>query len=510
MDLLTDPWIPVRPLAGGVPETIGLEQLLCGDQRWQLCLPRDDMELAALQLLVCLVQVTWLPGDDAGLRQAVNQPMRPADYVSGADLWGDLFQLDHPEAPCFQVKGVAAKEITGMDKLMAGLTGATNCAFMNERGQGTALCGGCTAIALFNQANNAPGFGGGFKSGLRGSAPVTTLVQAVASARADLRTTVWLNVLTRDRLERLFGGELQLQQPPTWREPIPPKEQIPAARIGLLRGLFWQPNHIELCSPVDGGRCSGCGRIAPARYDGFRKAKFNFTVEGTWPHPHSPRLLEVKKGQLQEKFLSFTTAAPSWTQLSRFLVSTRDGQGAGHEPAAVVAACAQVFPNARTHLLIGGYRNNQASILERRHEVMTLNPGWQHHPEVIDSLVQTGLHYKTALRKSLYTFAEGMKSAKVEVKGAGVAVHEVAEREYYRQSDLIVTDLLATLDFDQADAALNRLRADLHRLCERLFEQVTRPYSHHPKLVPALALARRALYKHLSELKLPQGDQDVA
>lgn len=60
--------------------------------------------------------------------------------------------------------GVKATEPTGMDKLLAGLTGATNCAFVNEPGLADALCGGCTAIALFNQANNAPSFGGGFKS----------------------------------------------------------------------------------------------------------------------------------------------------------------------------------------------------------------------------------------------------------------------------------------------------------------------------------------------------------
>lgn len=42
-----------------------------------------------------------------------------------------------------------------MEKLLAGVSGATNCAFVNQPGQGEALCGGCTAIALFNQANQA-------------------------------------------------------------------------------------------------------------------------------------------------------------------------------------------------------------------------------------------------------------------------------------------------------------------------------------------------------------------
>src|SRR5690606_14390700 len=160
MDLLSDAWIPVRPVDGGGSVKITLQELLCSHQHWQLCLPRDDMELAALQLLVSIVQVSWIPEDDAALRRFLNQPLSEADFKTGIAQWGDMFLLDHPEHPCLQVKGVAAKDVTGLEKLMAGLTGATNCTFVNEPGQGDFLCGGCAAIALFNQANNAPSFGG--------------------------------------------------------------------------------------------------------------------------------------------------------------------------------------------------------------------------------------------------------------------------------------------------------------------------------------------------------------
>src|SRR5690606_9320243 len=108
------------------------------------------------------------------------------------------------------------------------------------------------------------------------------------------------------------------------------------------------------------------------------------------------------------------------------------------------------------------------------------------------------LNYKTALRKSLYTFVEGVKTS--EIKGAGVAVHEVAERQYYRQSELLIPDLLAILNFAEPLTQLDTLRNQLQQLCNALFEQVTAPYQHHPKLVRALAVARKSLHKHLSEL----------
>lgn len=508
MNLLNDAWIPVRPVDGGSPAKITLRELLCSDQAWQLCLPRDDMELAALQLLISLVQISWIPEDDASLRRFLNQPLSPSDFETGVAQWGDMFRLDHPEHPCLQVKGVVAKEATGLDKLMAGLTGATNCTFVNEPGQGDFLCGGCAAIALFNQANNAPSFGGGFKSGLRGGSPVATLIQAIDHRRADLRTTLWLNVLTHPRLHALLGDDLRLQQKPSWQEPIKEKSRISAASIGLFRGLFWQPDHIELTAPVGAGQCTGCGHQVDVRYNGFLKAKFSFDVDGSWPHPHSPRLLQNKKGEIEQKFLAFTTSAPSWTQLSRVLVQMDGKKGEGQIPAAVVSQSQEVFRTAATHLIVGGYRNNQASILERRHEVMSLHQGWQTHGEVIQRLVDIGLGYKSALRSALFTFAEGVKNS--DVKGAGVKAHEKAERDFFRQSEPVVMNLLASLDFTDPVPQFDQLRASLHQLCIELFEQATEPYSHHPKLVRTMAVARRTLDKHLSDLKPQQGDHHAA
>lgn len=510
MNLLTEPWIPVRPPTGGQPTVITLQELLCSPKQWTLCLPRDDMELAALQLLICLVQVIWLPEDDQALRLRLKEPLNEQEFVQSITSWNNTFCLDHPDKPFMQVRGVKAKEATGMDKLLAGLTGATNCAFINEPGQGAALCGGCASIALFNQANNAPSFGGGFKSGLRGGSPVTTLVQAVDSSIADLRITLWLNVLTRPRLQTLLGEDLQLRQPPTWQQPIESGANIPAGGIGLVRGLFWQPDHIELCPPIGEGQCSCCGQQATQRYAGFLKAKFNFTVTGVWPHPHSPRLMQIKKGVMEEKFLAFTTPAPSWTQISRVLVlrapAETNKNSAGHRPAAVLAQNQELFAQLPLQLLMGGYRNNQASILERRHEVMIFNQGWQAHTDMIDEIVRAGLEHKSVLRKALFIFVEGLKQN--NIKGAGVPVHEVAEREYFRQSDLLIPGILASINSDRQQniERLNKLVRDLQRLCIHLFEQATAPYSHHPKLSIALAKARQNLFIHLAELKQPQGE----
>jgi CRISPR system Cascade subunit CasA len=510
MNLLNDAWIPVRPLDGGGSVKITLQELLCTNQHWQLCLPRDDMELAALQLLISMVQISWIPEDDASLRRFLNQPLSETDFEAGVAPWGDMFQLDHPKYPFMQVKGVVAQKTTGLFKLMSGLSGGQNCTFVNEPGQGDFLCGGCVAIALFNQANNAPSLGGGSKWGLRGTrCPVTTLIQAVDHRRADLRTTLWLNVLTRPRLHALLGDDLRLQQKPSWQEPIKEKSRISVASIGLLRGLFWQPNHVELTAPVGPGQCSGCGQRVDVRYSGFLNAKFKFDIDGTWPHPHSPYLVQNKKGQLDKQFLAFTTAAPSWTQLSRVLVKMDVNKTEDQFPAAVVSQSQDVFRAAATHLIVGGYRNKQATVLERRHEVMALHQGWQTHGDVIQRLVEIGLGYKDALYKALSYFCNG-GGKNSGIKGSGIEVHKKAERDFFRQSEPLVMGLLASLDFAGPVPQFDQLRASLHQICIQLFEQATEAYSHHPKLVRTIAVARRTLHKHLSDLKPQQGDHHAA
>lgn len=491
MNLLTDPWIPVRPQAKASAQKLTLQQLLCEDGKWELCLPRDDMEMAALQLLICMTQALATPENLGELRQRIMKPLVEPHFVECCKPYADWFQLDHPKLPFMQVRKVKANEPTPMDKLLAGVTGATNSCFVNQSGLGEVLCSACTAIALFNQAMNVPGFGGGFKASLRGSTPVTTLVQG-----EHLRQTVWLNVLSSEGIERLLPWHRKTEgQKPTWIEPIK-SETFSAQSIGFLRGLFWQPAHIELTPAVAGGNCSCCGQQNTAVYRGFNKAKFNYTVTGVWPHPHGARTATLKKGEQEEKYVSFTTTAPSWTQLGRFVVrrAVVDSNTPGQEPAVVIRQAQEL--GVRLTLCIGGYRNNQASILERRHELLSLGEGWNANPQVIQEVVDVAIGYRDALHKALFTFYKGGG-----IKGVGVPVHETGKVQFYRRTEDTILDTLARLNFDNPAPFLVALQDELHRTVKGLFEESVRPYLNDPNLIHTMAVSRRVLHKHLNTLK---------
>ena len=498
MNLLKDPWIPVRGEGGiGAFHLLTYQQLLCEPGNWQVSIPRDDMELACVQLLVCMTQVMFLPEDDKALRARIAKLLTPEDFITGLQPVKDWFDLDHSTQPFMQSRGVKSTEDTPIQKLLIGLPEGNNHAFFNEVGEVRRIGGTMAAIALFNQATNTPSFGGGFKGSLRGGAPVTTLVFG-----KNLREMVWRNVLTRKHIEErqiaMPGFE---QDQPTWVNPIREKETIHWNEIGLVRGLFWQPAKVELVKTKRPVACDLLGGEAVEGYSGFRKEKFNFVVAGLWPHPHGAMTMNMKNGSLEQKFTSFTTTAPAWTLLSEFVVP-RNISGPdtkeGSVPAAPITQ-ANELDNGDLHLLIGGYRTKQASVLERRHEMLSLAQGWQDDKEHLPKLVEIGKRAKKALRGKLYFAVQGNKDK--GLKGIGAAIHETAEKLFYARTESLIHETFSNeLTWKEWATARTAFAQQLAPLCRDIFEELTDPYAMKPELIPIIAWARRSLNMDLKKL----------
>ncbi|MGR6034459.1 MAG: type I-E CRISPR-associated protein Cse1/CasA [Candidatus Nitrosoglobus sp.] len=492
MNILVDNWIPV--LHDKSSRQISLRDLLCQEADWDLALPRDDMELAGLQLLISLTQVLFMPVDQRVLQARIKTPLREAEFEQGIANYQEWFDLDHSAMPFMQTRGVQAAEVTPIQKLFIGLPEGNNHAFFNAEGEINAVCGGCTVIALFNQANNCPSFGGGFKGSLRGSAPITTLIDV-----PNLRQRIWENVLPRSELPMLLPWYQEItHDQPVWVRPIQAGQKLYSYQIGLLRGLFWQPARVELRSG-GGGVCDHCGAEVKQCYMGLNKEKFRYELSGVWPHPHSPRLFKLVKGKKEERYASFTTTAPAWTQLTQFLLEKADNKG-GHVPAPVVSSRRQrIFSkNSRLQLLVGGYRNNQANIIDRRHELFSFSPGWEESGEQLAQLIEAGLEIKQLLRGSLYWAVKGQKDS---FKGLGVKVHEPAEVRFYALSEPWVHDSLRELDFTAFQRHKSAFIARLTALASQLYEEAIYPYQHDPELIHAIAAGRSRLNKGLSQLK---------
>jgi CRISPR system Cascade subunit CasA len=496
MNLLTDAWIPLQQ--AGLQQKATLQQLLCGEIEGELCLPRDDMEFACLQLIVAITQVLFTPTGKQVLSQRIKLPLSTVEYVDGCESKMDWFDLDHPETPFMQFRGVQAKEPTPMDKLLAGVADGTNKAFVNAQGLVHGLCGGCTSIALYNTAYNCPSMGGGFKSGMRGSTPITVLVSG-----QSLRQTVWLNILTVESLEcEMPWYQATQEQMPNYVEGLKSGEQLSVSRIGLAKGLFWQPAKFELLPSKGEAKCSCCGQVE-SLYAGFNKEKFNYSIDGVWPHPLSARTFIIKKDAKEVKFPSFTTTQPTWVHLAK-LVAEINLEKEGYHPAPVITQI-KSFGVRRLDIVVGGYRNNQATILERRHEMFSLAEGWQSHAWIVDELIRGAQEYKKALRKALYLFGEGVKD---RFAGAGVNLTEQYDAIFYQSTENLIHNKLAQLNFEQPQDDLNTLTHTLKKVVLTLFDQAVAPYQQEPKMLKALASSRRLLNKYLKELEKQGGNNE--
>ncbi len=487
MNLLTDPWIPVQQ--NSEFKLITLQSILCHEDCGEIALSRDDMELACLQLLICLVQVLFLPENGKTLKQRIVKPLTEGEYNAGIKDYIDWFDLTHPDTPFMQIRGVKAAKPTPIQKLFIGMPEGNNHAFFNNAGDIRGISKSAAAIVLFNQAMNSPSFGGGFKGGFRGGAPITTLL-----AGDSLRQTIWFNILHKESVIELLPNyeHLAKNDKPVWVEPIKEKSKISVSEIGLLRGLFWQPAHIELEFNEDSHFCEFYGiKTSSPVICCFNKEKFVYEIIGDWIHPHSPRIIDIKKHTT--RYRSFTTTAPAWTQLNHFVIQS-DSKKENYRVASVVrqfSALTSDIKDITPQLIVGGYRNKQASILQRRHELFPLNSGWESNSNHFEELINQAVEIKKLLRNKLYGFAQA---------SGAEGVPDRAERLFYHNSEKIILDSLRNIDWRKSAETIKQLKRQLIKLSWNIVDEVTRPYQHEAKMIKALTITRKTLAGGFSKL----------
>ncbi len=491
MNLLTDNWIPVRK--GDVAEYISLKKLLCTDDDWQLTSNRDDMELAALQLIVCLVQVVFMPDDGDALFEDWEKPMDEDAFEKGVESYLEWFDLLHPTQPFMQIRNFRAEK-TPIQKLFVGLPEGNNHAFFNAVGEVDSVSLPAAVVALFNQNSNAPGFSGKQKAGIRGATPITTLIKD----ESRLRRTVWVNVLSKDFAKKYFSN---IDSTPVWIEPIIPidtvatyiekskskknshnRKNIAAQDIGFIRGLFWLPVLIELViNNEDIESMPICSSFKMG-------SDFYYEIKGTWIHPHSPRILNEEGSEYVH---SFTITSPAWTELNTFLFKDINEQE-GSIPALVVSQYQEVFAAGKPlNLVVGGYCNKQALILQRRHEMFSLQKGWQDGKAHLEMILNFGLNCKDELRKKTYGLSRNLG-----VKGMA----KQSEQLFFSLSETVVHRLIRDLTWKDRLQEVEKSKNVFIELSREIFDQIVKSYEHDPKMMKTIVKSRAGLNKSLLKL----------
>lgn len=551
MNLLIDEWIPTRDNssksvnrninATANIKQISLLELLSSDKDYELLTHRDDMELATIELLICLVQTVFTLQNNQSLIEKINKPLKEKEYLAQIKLYQQWFDIKDVEYPFLQSLDITTKDIVPIQKLFNGLPEGNNHTWRyHSDSRINQVCGSCASIMLFNQASNAPSFGGGFKNPLRGStAPMTSLVEG-----NSLRETIWLNVLTSEFLEANHPNykdktldNIANNTPnniPNWVLKVKKGEKVLTANLGITRGLFWQPALVLLCwQPTNSAKaCDSCGVLTDNLVVGFKREKFTYELVGDFIHPHSPYKIkdakgkgdasdsdsnddlesdnisdldttdkETEKGNIKSTFIKYLTITdfPWWTQVTNLVLgkdkdkdkdnNKNDNKGKDKNkdknkdiiiPAQVIEQYKEIFPEREIKVVLGGYNNNQAKITRRAYKRFSLPGSWLKKRKYLDLHLSITLEISIILRKKAYGV---LKSAEVPLSKDGLNnVVGLLEQEYCETMEPIILDFIndiANVPFtDKDELKFNtQLKEDIIEVSSKLFTEFIQRYT---------------------------------
>ncbi len=302
MNLINDRWIAVRR-ADGTAEPIAPWQLtedLAQNPILAVASPRPDFDGALTQFLIGLLQTTCTPKTESDWWDWREKPPAPEELRSKFETVAHAFELDGEKA---FMQDASPSELTSPPLGIAALlmeapgeqTTEQNKDHFVKRGKVEQLCSDCTAAALFALQTNAPSGGQGYRTGLRGGGPLTTVILG-----RSLWETCWLNVLEEvhyfagfdhgrnanaDRFPWLAKTRSSEARPPagtTTTGDMHPDQQFWAMprRIRLM--------HDNLKAPIP---CDLCGAQGQHVYRCFSTRNYGVNYEG-FEHPLSPHYIK--------------------------------------------------------------------------------------------------------------------------------------------------------------------------------------------------------------------------
>ncbi len=272
-NLITTKWLPVIYRDGTRGKIAPLD--LADENILDLILPRPDFQGAAWQFLLGLLQTSLAPKDaeswediweDGLTAEAIRNALAPLEK---------LFEFG-PDTPSFMqdfepLDGESVALALLLPETPGAQTLKLNKDHFIKRGTTEKFCPHCAALALFSLQLNAPSGGKGYRTGLRGGGPMTTLLELhrYQGERPALWRRLWLNVLPqREGVSRARPATTPTSSRGS-RRPAPVKKRaislrrsrpMRCRRTGACRGAFaWiSPLHSRAPAISAASRATRC------------------------------------------------------------------------------------------------------------------------------------------------------------------------------------------------------------------------------------------------------------
>lgn len=306
MNLLNEPWMPVRRHGGGrewiAPHQLSDPDIVAFDS------DRPDFNGALAQFAIGLLQTTTPMDSPSGWRQFFANPPDAATLTGWFVPVATAFEFDGEGARFMQDRSLKANEgaVNEVGALLIESPGENtlknNGDHFIKRGQVSAICPHCAASALLTLQINAPSGGAGHRTGLRGGGPLTTII--VNQQQQSLWQDLWLNVRQRSVFLTQGGDPSKTAEHFTfpWLADIGKiqKEGGDTAPIQVHPAhVYWaMPRRIRLdLDNASVGDCAICERSSSRLVRQYVTKNYGLNYKGVWDHPLSP-YYEAKDGWL--------------------------------------------------------------------------------------------------------------------------------------------------------------------------------------------------------------------
>lgn len=301
MNLLMDSWLPFEKVDGRVaylPVTC-----VTSPDIVDLALPRADFQGAAYQFLVGLLQTAFAPSDMDQWMEYYESPPSEQQLAEALASSRPCFELNS-SGPCFmqdldELENESAASVSG---LLIDSPGAStvknNTDHFVKDGRVETVCPSCAAMALFTMQINAPSGGKGYRTGLRGGGPLTTLLLP-SDPSSTLWQKLWINVLESSQVDGADQAAAVLNIYP-WMAPTCTSEKgqttLPT-QVHPLHVYWAMPRRFRLDIESIEAHCDLCGQESERSVRHIRAKNYGNNYDGPWLHPLTPYRRDPKQPQ---------------------------------------------------------------------------------------------------------------------------------------------------------------------------------------------------------------------
>jgi CRISPR system Cascade subunit CasA len=293
MNLLFDPWIPIR-LQSGEYQKICFSHLSDGNIS-DFAFPRADFQGAAYQFAIGVLQTLFSPKSEEKWLELYQQAPNRLELLKALENGRHAFEMkpstDNAVLFMQDYDSLEQSDVGPISGLLIEAPGGNalklNTDHFIKRGLVNQVSLSMAAIALFTLQINAPAGGQGHRTGIRGGGPLTSLVLP-HSATSSLWQKIWLNVLSR---EKFTYDDPDLHSPAVFPWLGPTKEskqlgtEIYEKDVHPLHMYWAMPRRIRLEVQQGNSICDLDGAKCEQFVSGYRTQNYGYNYSGSWWHP---------------------------------------------------------------------------------------------------------------------------------------------------------------------------------------------------------------------------------